>query len=151
MMVVHEIRLPLPCDDALWSATSAAEVGRVEASLHANGIKPTTFLDGLKKTLTGRKVRTNNFGRMILMAGLLSVSWHMNQRDLQVSSLGVSQTMGVPDGWRTPLTKAFDFWKKDFDESLEHMRRAALPWQKNEGVSGEEDMANTADVLYNLR
>jgi hypothetical protein len=150
MMVVHEIRLPLPCDDALWSATSAAEVGRVEASLHANGIKPTTFLDGLKKILTGRKVRTNNFGRMILMAGLLSVSWHMNQRDLQVSSLGVSQTMGVPDGWRVPLTKAFDFWKRDFDENLEHMRRAALPWQKSEGVSGEEDMAYTADCLYHL-
>ncbi|KIY02765.1 uncharacterized protein Z520_01230 [Fonsecaea multimorphosa CBS 102226] len=150
MMVVHEIRLPLPCDDALWSATSAAEVGRVEASLHANGIKPTTFLDGLKKTLTGRKVRTNNFGRMILMAGLLSVSWHMNQRDLQVSSLGVSQTMGVPDGWRTPLTKAFDFWKKDFDESLEHMRRATLPWQKNDSVSGQDDMAQTAEILHHL-
>ncbi|KIW74941.1 hypothetical protein Z517_11712 [Fonsecaea pedrosoi CBS 271.37] len=150
MMVVHEIRLPLPCDDALWSATSAAEVGRVEASLHANGIKPTTFLDGLKKTLTGRKVRTNNFGRIILMAGLLSVSWHMNQRDLQVSSLGVSQTMGVPDGWRTPLTKAFDFWKKDFDESLEHMRRAALPWQKNDSAPGQEDMAQTAEILHHL-
>ena len=150
MMVVHEIRLPLPCDDALWSATSAAEVGRVEASLHANGIKPTTFLDGLKKILTGRKVRTNNFGRMILMAGLLSVSWHMNQRDLQVSTLGVSQTMGVPDGWRTPLTKAFDFWKKDFDDNLDYMRRAALPWQKNDGISGEIDMEYTADCLYHL-
>ncbi|EXJ89774.1 hypothetical protein A1O3_02841 [Capronia epimyces CBS 606.96] len=151
MMVVHEIRLPLPCDDALWSATSAAEVGRVEASLHANGIKPTTFLDGLKKTLTGRKVRTNNFGRIILMAGLLSVSWHMHQRDLQVSSLGVSQTMGVPDGWRTPLTKAFDFWKRDVDENIEHMRRAALPWQKNDsGRPGDRDMAETADVLHHL-
>lgn len=152
MMVVHEVRLPLPCDDALWSATSAAEVGRVEASLHANGIKPTTFVDGLKKILTGRKVRTNNFGRMILMAGLLSVSWHMHQRDLQVSSLGVSQTMGAPEDWRSPLTKAFDFWKRDFDETLEHMRRAALPWQKNDAVaaSGDEDLATTANVLHHL-
>lgn len=150
MMVVHEIRLPLPCDDALWSATSAAEVGRVEASLHANGIKPTTFLDGLKKTLTGRRVRTNNFGRMILMAGLLSVSWHMHQRDLQVSSLGVSQSMGAPDGWRTPLTKAFESWKKDFDENLEHMRKASLPWQKHDAGSGEEDMAKAANVLHHL-
>jgi hypothetical protein len=30
-MLVHEICLPLPCDEALWSATSSAEVGRVEA------------------------------------------------------------------------------------------------------------------------
>ncbi|RVX74882.1 hypothetical protein B0A52_01159 [Exophiala mesophila] len=151
MMVVHEIRLPLPCDDALWSATSAAEVSRVEASLHANGVKPTTFLDGLKKTLTGRKVRTNNFGRMILMAGLMSVAWHMNQRDLQVTSLGVSQSMGVPgDGWRNPLTKAFEFWKKDFDESIEHMRKASLPWQKPDAASGEEDMAKAANMLHHL-
>jgi hypothetical protein len=150
MMVVHEIRLPLPCDDALWSATSAAEVGRVEASLHANGIKPTTFLDGLKKTLTGKKVRTNNFGRMILMAGLLSVSWHMHQRDLQISSLGVSQTMGVPDGWRRPLAKAFEFWKKDFDDSIEHMRRASLPWQKPEAGARDEDMPKAANVLHHM-
>ncbi|KAI1625519.1 fungal-specific transcription factor domain-containing protein [Exophiala viscosa] len=150
MMVVHEIRLPLPCDDALWSATSAAEVGRVESSLHANGIKPTTFLDGLKKTLTGRKVRTNTFGRMILMAGLLSVSWHMHQRDLQVSSIGVTQSMGVPDGWRSPLTKAVECWKKDFDENAEHMRRATLPWQQEAASNGQDDMTTTADVLYHL-
>lgn len=150
MMVVHEIRLPLPCDDALWSATSAAEVGRVESSLQANGIKPPTFLDGLKKTLTGRKVRTNTFGRMILMAGLLSVSWHMHQRDLQVSSIGVTQSMGVPDGWRIPLTKALDCWKKDFDENAELMRRAALPWQKESASTGDDDMATTADVLYHM-
>jgi hypothetical protein len=40
VMVVHEMRLPLPCDEALWTATNSAEVGRIEASLHANGVKP---------------------------------------------------------------------------------------------------------------
>lgn len=118
VMVAHEMRLPLPCDEALWSATSSAEVGRVEQSLHQNGIKPTTFLDGLKKTLNGQSVRTNSFGRTILMAGLLSVSWHMNQRDLQVSSLGVQQVLGGRDKWRGSLTRAFDFWRMDFNESL---------------------------------
>ncbi|KAF2733307.1 hypothetical protein EJ04DRAFT_274849 [Polyplosphaeria fusca] len=118
VMVAHEMRLPLPCDEALWSATSSAEVGRVEASLHSNGVKQTTFLDGLKKTLNGQTVRTNSFGRTILMAGLLSVSWHMNQRDLQVSSLGVSQALGGRDRWRGSLTRAFDHWRQDFDSSL---------------------------------
>ncbi|CAO2652862.1 Nn.00g022730.m01.CDS01 [Neocucurbitaria sp. VM-36] len=118
VMVAHEMRLPLPCDEALWSATSSSEVGRVEASLHANGIKPMSFLDGLKKTLNAQSVRTNSFGRTILMAGLLSVSWHMNQRDLQVSSLGVTQALGGRDKWRGSLTRAFDFWKQDFDSSL---------------------------------
>ena len=45
-MVAHEMRLPLPCDEGLWSATSAAEVARVQSSLQTNGIKPTLFLEG---------------------------------------------------------------------------------------------------------
>jgi hypothetical protein len=118
VMVAHEMRLPLPCDEALWSATNSAEVGRIEASLHANGVKPISFLEGLKRTLNAQEVRTNSFGRTILMAGLLSVSWHMNQRDLQVNSLGVSQALGGRDKWRGSLTRAFDLWKQDFDRSL---------------------------------
>jgi hypothetical protein len=70
------------------------------------------------RTLNGQEVRTNSFGRTILMAGLLSVSWHMNQRDLQVNSLGVSQALGGRDKWRGSLTRAFDLWKQDFDRSL---------------------------------
>ncbi|KAE8450565.1 hypothetical protein EG329_006296 [Mollisiaceae sp. DMI_Dod_QoI] len=118
VMVAHEMRLPLPCDEALWSANNSAEVGRIEASLHANGVKPISFLEGLKRTLNAQEVRTNSFGRTILMAGLLSVSWHMNQRDLQVNSLGVSQALGGRDKWRGSLTRAFDLWKQDFDRSL---------------------------------
>lgn len=119
VMVAHEMRLPLPCDEALWNATNSAEVGRIESSLHANGVKPISFLEGLKRTLNGQEVRTNSFGRTILMAGLLSVSWHMNQRDLQVNSLGVSQALGGRDKWRGSLTRAFDLWKTDFDRSLQ--------------------------------
>jgi len=118
VMVAHEMRLPLPCDEALWTATNSAEVGRIESSLAANGVKPISFLEGLKKTLNGQTVRTNSFGRTILMSGLLSVSWHMNQRDLQVNSLGVSSALGGRDKWRGALTRAFDLWKTDFDQSL---------------------------------
>ena len=154
MMVVHEVRLPLPCDDALWSATSAEEVGRVEASLHANGVQPTTFTDALRKILTGRKVRTNLFGRMILMAGLLSISWHMQQRDLQTAVLGESKGLpAVPSSWRDSLSKSFDFWKKDFDESMAHMQRVALPWQTSvtSGIGGAEaDSLKTATILWRL-
>lgn len=130
VMSPHDLRLPLPCDEALWSATSSAEVQRVEASLAANGFKQTSFLDGLKRTLNGQKVRTNTFGRVILMAGLLNVSYHMNQRDLQVSSLGASSMLGSQIKWRSPLTRAFDFWRRDFDESLsknEHWLQVCNP------------------------
>lgn len=151
VMVAHEMRLPLPCDEALWSATSSSEVGRVEASLHSNGIKQTTFLDGLKKTLNGQTVRTNSFGRTILMAGLLSVSWHMNQRDLQVSSLGVSTVLGGRDKWRGSLTRAFDFWKQDFDKSLAKPNDFATPSAHSYSNSGADDnIFESRTVLHHL-
>ncbi|KAK6340842.1 hypothetical protein TWF696_009161 [Orbilia brochopaga] len=118
VMVAHEMRLALPCDEALWTATSSAEVGRLKQALFNNGVKPIMFLEGLKRTLNGGTVRTNSFGRTIIMAGLLSVSWHMNQRDLQVNSLGVGQTLGPKEKWRGSLTRAFDLWLSDFDKSL---------------------------------
>lgn len=114
----HELKLPLPCDEALWAATSSAEVQRGEAGSTSNGSKVITFLEGLRRVLNGQKVRTNTFGRVILMAGLLNVSWHMNQRDLQVSSLRAPGTLGSQIKWRSPLTRAFDFWRRDFDESM---------------------------------
>lgn len=128
VMSPQDIRLPLPCDEALWSATSSAEVQRVEASLAANGFKPTSFIDGLKMTLNGQKVRTNTFGRVILMAGLLNFSWHMNQRDLQINSLGAGSTLGTPMRWRSHLTRAFDFWRRDFDESLSKNDQWSQVW-----------------------
>lgn len=130
VMVAHEMRLPLPCDEKLWRATSGAEVGRIESNHMATGLKPTPFLEGLKRTLSGHEVQTNSFGRMILMAGLLNVSWHMNQRDLQVNSLGggVSSALGGRDKWRSTLTRAFDSWKHDFDKSLKRGDNPSDPY-----------------------
>nr|POE87806.1 zinc finger protein klf1 [Quercus suber] len=154
VMSPHDLRLPLPCDEALWSATSSAEVQRVEASLAANGFKPTTFLDGLKKTLNGQKVRTNIFGRQILMAGLLNVSWHMNQRDLQVQSLGAATTLGNQIKWRSSLTRAFDFWRRDFDESLSKTEdwRQACNLEANEGktIEHKDNVFESRTCLHSL-
>ncbi|KAL1969843.1 hypothetical protein VTN77DRAFT_7352 [Rasamsonia byssochlamydoides] len=150
-MVAHEMRLPLPCDEALWSATSAAEVARMQASLQSNGVKPIMFLDALKKTLTGQKVRTNAFGRTIIMAGLLSVSWHMNQRDLQVSSLGVVQALGGRDKWRSALLRAFDNWKRDFDEALADSGPRAYPNLFQQQYPVDEDATfESSTVLHHL-
>ncbi|KAH8889684.1 hypothetical protein GQ53DRAFT_651715 [Thozetella sp. PMI_491] len=130
VMVAHEMRLPLPCDDKLWKATSGAEVARIESNIMSNGGRPVSFLEGLKRTLSNQEVQTNSFGRTILMAGLLSVSWHMNQRDLQVNVLGggVSQALGGRDRWRGTLTRAFDSWKANFDKSLEKRDTSSDPY-----------------------
>ena len=149
-MVAHELRLPLPCDEGLWSATSAGEVARVQSSLQANGLKPTMFLDGLKRTLNGQGVRTNAFGRTVLMAGLLSVSWHMNQRDLQVSSLGVPQALGGRDKWRSALLRSFDNWRRDFDEAVGQSRPTSSNRYWTRHPLGEDNLLESRDVLHGL-
>ncbi|KAI9368705.1 fungal-specific transcription factor domain-containing protein [Aspergillus egyptiacus] len=150
-MVAHELRLPLPCDEALWSATSAAEVARVQASLHANGVRPVMFLDGLKRTLNGQRVRTNAFGRTILMAGLLSVSWHLNQRDLQVSSLGVAHALGGRDKWRSSLLRAFDNWRRDFDEALGQPGMNSFSHRyRGRYALDDDNVFESRDVLHGL-
>ncbi|KAF4126618.1 Fungal specific transcription factor domain [Geosmithia morbida] len=120
VMVAHEMRLPLPCDESLWQGSSSAEVGRIEANLLSRGIKPISFLEGLKRTLSNQEVHTNFFGRTVLMAGLLSVSWHMHQRDLQVNVLGggVTSSLGGRDRWRATLTRAYDTWRAEADKAL---------------------------------
>lgn len=143
VMVAHEMRLPLPCDDKLWKAANGAEVGRIDSRLQGEGIKAISFLEGLKRTLAGHEVVTNTFGRQILMAGLLSVSWHMNQRDLQVHSLGVSAALGGRDKWRSTLTRAFDSWKTDFDKSLARSEVFADPYG--------HDRRNKANVVFESR
>lgn len=145
VMVAHEMRLPLPCDDQLWKATSGSEVGRIESNHMSNGIKPIPFLEGLKRTLAGQDVHTNPFGRQILMAGLLSVSWHMNQRDLQVSSLGqnMSQALGGRDKWRGTLMRAFDAWRNEFDKSLQNSNMSFDPYSS--------DRRNDANIVFESR
>ncbi|KAI5788350.1 fungal-specific transcription factor domain-containing protein [Geopyxis carbonaria] len=151
VMVAHEMRLQLPCDETLWAATSASEVFSIQQSLVQNNVHTPTFLEGLKKTLTGHTVSTNSFGRTILMAGLLSVGWHLHQRDVQVSSLGVVQQLGGKEKWRTTLTLSFDHWRKDFDNALAKLRSRydGITYYATEDVE-HENIFESRTVLHHL-
>lgn len=154
-LAIHEIKLPLPCDNTLWSSESPSEIGCVESSLHANGVTPLTFLDGLQRTLNGQRVRTNPFGRISLLAALLSVTWQMHQRDLDRGTLGSETIPGVQERWRPKLLRAFDWWKKDYDDGVAHVRHAVFDWQRlglsSRGGSDDGDaMECLGTVLYHL-
>jgi hypothetical protein len=124
VMSHNDLRLSLPCNESLWSAPNFAAVQQGEKSLAESGVKPTSFLEGLKCTLSRQKVHTNVFGRVILMAGLLNVSWHINQRDLQRRSLGNDTTSSNQKSAdkkaasTNHLTAAFESWKRDLDDNL---------------------------------
>ncbi|KAF5017447.1 hypothetical protein F66182_10617 [Fusarium sp. NRRL 66182] len=152
VMVAHEMRLPLPCDESMWRAGSSSEVWRIESNLMSNGIKPTSFLEGLKRTLSGQDVHTTSFGRTVLMTGLLSVSWHMHQRDLQVNVLGggIIQALGGRDRWRATLTRAYDTWKADFDKHLER-NEASDPYRDDATKKQEFNVVfESRTVLHHL-
>ncbi|QLI64795.1 Zinc finger protein klf1 [Metarhizium brunneum] len=146
VMVTHEMRLPLPYDESLWRARSGSEVGRAEASLNARGIQPISFLEGLKRTLSHQEVKTTSFGRTALMAGLMSVTYHMQQRDLQVNVLGggVIQALEDRDRWRASLTKAYNSWKSDFDKELQDSEPSSDPY-------GRGSTRNEANIVFGSR
>lgn len=143
-LVAHEMKMQLPCDESAWSAPNSAEVNRIEYNLRVNGIKPVSFFEGLKLTLNNKTVRTNAFGRNALMAGLLSVSWHMNQKDVQVRYLAALKSLGGKDVWRGILTKAFDSWRDDFDQCIG--KDAGTPSSKIE----EDIVLESRTVLHHL-
>ncbi|KAF2149971.1 hypothetical protein K461DRAFT_270523 [Myriangium duriaei CBS 260.36] len=158
VMVPHEMRIPLPCDEAMWAADSMSEVTSIQNRLETLGYRQVGFLEALKKTLNRNPVKTNTFGRVSIMAGLMSVSWHMKMQDVRVTSVGV----GKQGNWGRQLIHAFDFWKKDFDASiidLSQQPRDVLSSTINPGSSlhrpfhGELDRDNVFEarsVLHHL-
>lgn len=114
-MMPHEIRIRMPCDEDTWSATSFAEVKqRMHEARQARGNDvDITFEEALKRTLNGRSVQTTRFGRIGIMAGLLSLSWHLKLRDVHDSSVGI----GKKGNWAPKIFGAIDFWKHDFDSA----------------------------------
>lgn len=126
IMTFHEVGIPLPCDDELWNATSGAEVRQSMARSMAAGAKQITFLEALKNTVAGQSVQTgSDFGRRILLAGLLNVSFHGNRGDLQDRAIGNIDGTGVGGGKLRPdMAKAIDSWKRNSEHACLPGRRA---------------------------
>ena len=115
-MAPHEIRLPLPCDDNLWTAQTPEVARQLESNLRMYGIKPVSFLDGLKKALHGKEVSTLSFGRMIIMSGLLSLGWHISHRETHLKWLDLHKAgPETHDSWKELVLAAFDNWKESYD------------------------------------
>ncbi|KAK9234327.1 fungal-specific transcription factor domain-containing protein [Lipomyces kononenkoae] len=105
VMSTHEIRMSLPCDEDVWDAMPGDRN-------HVLRTPTMPFLKALKKLLNQQSVATGRFGSVVLLCGLMSLSYQMEQLDLQISSLGWG---AFRDTWRTTLAPALDFWKADYD------------------------------------
>ncbi|KAK4211462.1 hypothetical protein QBC37DRAFT_12359 [Rhypophila decipiens] len=149
-MTPHEIRLPLPCDDNLWTASDPDKVRQLDQNFRMYGVKPISFLDGLKRALHGKEVKTHSFGRMIIMSGLLSVGWHLGHRETHLKWLDLSSIPAeTQENWKSILLKAFDDWKASFDQAQGGIGSPTLndPVPQRSGANGP---IHSAAVLYHL-
>lgn len=153
-LVFHEIHLFLPCDRLLWSSHSPSEIGAVESSLYASGVKPFSFLEALRKMFKRQPCRTNVFGWLVLLSGLLSIVGHMQQREVLASSLEHDLVSAASDKWQPKLIQALQWWKSEYEGNLEHLRGANLDWRKyslsEENQNGVGDDLTLNLVLYHL-
>ena len=145
-MSAHEIRLPLPCDDNLWTASSPDVVRQLDANFRMYGVKQVSFLDGLKSALHGKEVKTHSFGRMIIISGLLSVGWHLSHRETHLKWLDLrAPSTDTRHTWRKLLLGAFDSWKDSFDVAMS---------DAGSDAAGRRGFANgpinSASLLYHL-
>lgn len=105
VLYAHQIRLLLPCEDELWEFDN---VGQKTDSF--KGLKTPKFLAALKSLLHRQKIPTLSFGKKILLAGLLTIMFQMQQKDLQLSFI---EWNSVKDSWTDTISLAIDVWRVD--------------------------------------
>ncbi|EME43068.1 hypothetical protein DOTSEDRAFT_80593 [Dothistroma septosporum NZE10] len=113
-MSAFELRSTLPCDQNIWEAASAAQW---QKTLESQLGQPQLLLTVLKAYLTprtaARRPHLNAFSRVVVLHGLMSISWDMTRRDQ--TSLGVIGGSTINSSWRDRMTKAYRAWSTDFD------------------------------------
>ncbi|KKY26044.1 putative transcription factor [Diplodia seriata] len=117
-MSAFELRSNLPCNQQLWEADSAELWQRLRKKQRS----PPLFLSLVKAYLTpgGPPIprNLNALSRLLLLHGLMSISWDMKRRDQ--TSLGLvggcvgSKQSPIGD-WKTRMSTSYNTWKADFD------------------------------------
>ncbi|KAG7083116.1 hypothetical protein JMJ78_0008566 [Colletotrichum scovillei] len=113
-MSAFELRLELPCSQSIWEARDAASWASAWRSSLSD--QRLFYLPTLKSYLTPsapRPAGLTGFSRILVLHGLMSISWDMGRRDQ--TALGVVSGDSFGMGWRKLLSTAYDAWKNDFD------------------------------------
>ncbi|KAH3670863.1 hypothetical protein WICMUC_004777 [Wickerhamomyces mucosus] len=100
ILSTHQIQLDLPCDEELWESYLNSN----EIPSKSDSIK---FLSGLKMILNNEIVKTSRFGKKILLSGLLTIMFQLQQDELQGSILEINKK---ESNWREKLSLGFDFY-----------------------------------------
>ncbi|KAG7661196.1 uncharacterized protein J8A68_005290 [[Candida] subhashii] len=106
ILYAYQIQLSLPCEDYLWEYDNIHQKHLITPT----SFQPPKFLDALKKLLHRQPVHTTKFGRSLLLAGLLTIMFQMQQRDLQLSFLEWNSTK---QSWNETMSLAMDVWRTE--------------------------------------
>ncbi|KAK6197424.1 fungal-specific transcription factor domain-containing protein [Scheffersomyces amazonensis] len=105
ILYAYQIKLSLPCEDSIWEFDNSQQ--KLDAANY-NSLQSPKFLDALRRVLNRENVQTTRFGRSVLLAGLLTILFQMQQRDLQLSFL---EWDSMKESWNETISLAIDVWK----------------------------------------
>ncbi|KAK1704730.1 fungal-specific transcription factor domain-containing protein [Colletotrichum lupini] len=148
-MSAFELRLELPCSQSIWEARDAASWASAWRSSLSD--QRLFYLPTLKSYLTPsapRPAGLTGFSRILVLHGLMSISWDMGRRDQ--TALGVVSGDSFGMGWRKLLSTAYDAWKNDFDAfcgsfASQLQRGSASQAQGVQRQEGDEDMTRKVE------
>jgi hypothetical protein len=117
---ISDLRLPLPCPDRLWDATTASRWKREQARQE----EMPDFLPTLRAVLARMPLSSAfcPFSRFVILHGLFSLAKHMEARELTAVDVGSnkltfedtrsshSNTSDGNDHWREMLDRAIETW-----------------------------------------
>ncbi|KAI2619142.1 fungal-specific transcription factor domain-containing protein [Hypoxylon sp. NC1633] len=138
-MSAFELRVPLPCNQTLWEASTAAEW----LLLSLSTIPEPMYLLALKSYITcdtRREPHLNGLSRIIIFHGLMSIFWDMRRRNQ--TSLGVISSQS--GRWQSRLGSAYRAWKDDFDDF--YLRQSDLTFAEITRGSVQENAKVELDV-----
>ncbi|CAD0087819.1 unnamed protein product, partial [Aureobasidium vineae] len=143
-LLPYEVRLPLPCDDSIWSAQSPEDVWRLEETFSMHGISQQLFLDSLKRCLHGHEVHSNHGARIILGSGLLNIGWQLRRRERNQQFLESIPSAREQERWRVLLLDAYTHWCQSFQKALEKSKTHS---RKLENI---RDVVTNPAIIYRL-
>lgn len=102
VLFAHQIKLLMPCDDMLW------EMATIDKNNLPPQTRPPKFISALMKLLHLESLEVGPLGKKVLLAGLLSIKFQMELKDLQVHFLN---WRFIKDSWKETLYHAIDVWQ----------------------------------------
>ncbi|KAF2151454.1 hypothetical protein K461DRAFT_287213 [Myriangium duriaei CBS 260.36] len=145
-MSAFEMRSSLPCDRNLWDATTAEEWYKIACIRRSDDIP--FFLSELRCYFSSspRRADLNGFSRVLLLHGLMAISWDMDRRDQ--TSLGLMGDHFLQGGWRLHLKNAYDIWKADFDGYEQLTRRYYSADECKDTPCGTRERSSCLDKFF---